>query len=46
VQYSFDHEKREALNAWGARLEVIIAAKDPVADLPADTFSVPAQALT
>ncbi len=28
VQYSYDREKREALNAWGARLERIIAGAD------------------
>ncbi len=28
VQYSFDREKREALDAWGARLEQIIAGKE------------------
>lgn len=25
ITYSYDKEKREALNAWGARLEEIIA---------------------
>jgi integrase len=30
VQYSFDREKREALNAWSARLERIIAAMEPL----------------
>jgi integrase len=30
VQYSFDREKREALDAWSARLERIIAGKDTV----------------
>jgi len=30
VQYSFDREKREALDAWSARLERIIAGKDMV----------------
>jgi integrase len=28
VQYSYDREKREALDAWGARLERIVAGKD------------------
>lgn len=28
VQYSYDREKREALNAWGARLERIIEAAE------------------
>ena len=28
VQYSYDREKREALCAWGARLERIIAGAD------------------
>jgi integrase len=28
VQYSYDREKREALDAWGARLERIIAGTD------------------
>lgn len=28
VQYSYDHEKREALAAWGARLERIMAGSD------------------
>jgi hypothetical protein len=30
VQYSFDREKRQALDAWSARLERIIAGKDTV----------------
>jgi integrase len=28
VQYNYDREKREALEAWGARLERIVAGKD------------------
>jgi phosphoserine phosphatase len=28
VQYSYDREKREALGAWGARLERIVAGGD------------------
>ena len=27
IQYSFDREKREVLNAWGARLEEIVDGK-------------------
>ena len=27
-QYSYDREKREALNAWGARLDAIGAGED------------------
>jgi integrase len=30
VQYSFDREKREALNTWSTRLERIIAGKDSI----------------
>jgi integrase len=30
VQYSFDREKREALDAWSARLQRIIAGKDSI----------------
>jgi integrase len=42
VQYSFDREKREALNAWGARLERIIARKDAVSvvQLPIKTLDL------
>ena len=29
VQYSYDREKREALTAWGARLERIVAGAEP-----------------
>jgi hypothetical protein len=28
VQYSYDREKREALEAWGLRLERIVAGED------------------
>ncbi len=30
VQYSYDREKRLALDAWGARLERIVAGEDGV----------------
>ena len=30
VQYSFDREKREALNAWGERLRGIVEGKEEV----------------
>ena len=33
VQYSFDREKREALNAWGERLRRIVAGQEE-ADVP------------
>jgi integrase len=34
VQYSFDREKREALDAWGARFERIIAGTDSANVVP------------
>ena len=34
VQYSFDREKREALNAWGERLRRIVEGQEDVITLP------------
>ena len=38
-QYSYDREKREALIAWGARLERIVARQDGATVTPMRTFS-------
>jgi hypothetical protein len=32
LQYTYDKEKRDALDAWGARLEAIIAGKFTTVD--------------
>ena len=29
VQYSYDHEKREALRVWASRIEAIICSREP-----------------
>ncbi len=34
VRYSYDREKREALNAWGSRLEQIVSGEDSAAVVP------------
>ena len=41
VQYSFDREKREALNAWGERLRRIVEGHEVVEGMPVAQTHLP-----